>query len=432
VQPPASDPGAEVKALILTREYPPDVYGGAGVHVSYLARELARLIPVEVRTFGDQDFEEGNLTVRGYGAAGGTPDAPEPFTGALQALRVCVGLNARPIDADVVHCHTWYAHFGGVLARLLYGRPLVVTAHSLEPLRPWKREQLGRGADLSAWVERTALETADAVVAVSQEMKRDILRHFAVPAARVHVIHNGIDTGEYHPVTSRERLDRYGIDPARPMVLFVGRISRQKGLVHLIEAIPHLEPSAQVVLCAGAPDTPEIAREVEQAVRRVRATRDGVVWIPDMVDRTTAVELYSQAAVFCCPSVYEPFGIVNLEAMACETPVVASAVGGITEVVVHGETGFLVEVDRKADSSFAALNPARFSRDLARHLNALLADPALRRTMGVKGRQRAEALFSWRAIARQVLALYGALLESAPAGAGAEVRAHGAPPTAPA
>ena len=426
---------SELKALILTREYPPDIYGGAGVHVSYLARELARLIPVEVRTFGEQAVEAGNLVVQGYGAAAaGAAGAPERFRMALQALSVGIGVNARPIDAQVVHCHTWYAHFGGVLARLLYGIPLVVTAHSLEPLRPWKREQLGRGADLSSWIERTALETADAVVAVSAEMKGDILRHFDMATDKVHVIHNGIDTEEYRPVASRARLDRYGVDPRRPYVLFVGRISRQKGLGHLINAIPDLEPRAQVVLCAGAPDTPEVARETEDAVRRVQVARGGVVWIREMVDLATAVELYSHAAVFCCPSIYEPFGIINLEAMACETPVVASAVGGIKEVVVHGETGYLVPLDREAEPPYEPREPERFSRDLARHLNALLADEPLRRMMGVKGRQRAEALFSWRAIARRVLALYRSLVEPAPGAArplGAEVPDDAVPPAGP-
>jgi len=401
-----------MRVLVLTREYPPDVYGGAGVHADYLSRALAKLIPVEVRTFGDQDMRAGNLVVRGHRFAQAVPEAaPEKFLIALQALRVCASFAARPIDADVVHCHTWYAHFGGMLTKILYGIPLVITAHSLEPLRPWKREQLGRGADLAAWIERSAMEAADAVVAVSQDMKADILRHFRVSPEEVHVIHNGIDTEEYRPVQSRQRLHQYGIDAGRPYVLFVGRVSRQKGIVHLVNAIPHIDREAQVVLCAGAPDTPEIAKELEDAVRRVVATRGHVVWIRDMVDRPTAIELYSHAAVFCCPSIYEPFGIINLEAMACETPVVASAVGGIPEVVVHGETGFLVPVERQAESSFDPADPAQFSQDLARAINALLADAALRKAMGEKGRRRAEALFSWDAIARKVLALYEVLVE---------------------
>ncbi|HEY7677879.1 MAG TPA: glycogen synthase [Candidatus Methylomirabilis sp.] len=404
-----------MKVLLLTREYPPDVYGGAGVHVDYLSRELARLIQVEVRTFGDQDMRAGNLVVRGQGAAGTGPgDRPEQFLSVLQALRVCIAFNARTTDADIVHCHSWYTHLGGLLARPLYGIPLVVTAHSLEPLRPWKRDQLGRGADVSAWVERAALEAADAIVAVSQEMKADILRFFSVDAEKVAVIHNGIDTEEYRPVGGRERLRRFGIRPERPYVLFVGRLSRQKGIIHLVHAVRYLEPGAQVVLCAGAPDTPDIAREVEDAVGRVQAARDGVIWISEMVDRPTAIALYSHAAVFCCPSIYEPFGIINLEAMACGVPVVASAVGGIKEVVLHGETGFLVPLEQQPASPFEPLHPDKFARDLARHLNALLADEALRTGMGAKGRQRAEHLFSWRAIARQTVALYESLLRDAP------------------
>jgi len=404
-----------VKALLLTREYPPEVYGGAGVHVDYLSRELAKLIPVEVRTFGDQDAQTANPAVRGFRfAEAGLEGAAGTFLPALQALRVCTGFPARPIDADVVHCHTWYAYFGGLLAKLLYGIPLVVTAHSLEPLRPWKREQLGRGADLSGWIERTTLEAADAVVAVSREMKADILRHFSVAPQKVHVIHNGIDTEEYRPVSSRGRLERYGIDPAGGYVLFVGRISRQKGILHLVNAIPHLDPGVQVVLCAASPDSTDIAREVEEAVRGVAATRGGIVWVREMVDRPTAVELYSHAAVFCCPSIYEPFGIINLEAMACETPVVASAVGGIPEVVVHGETGFLVPLEQQAEAPFEPVRPDRFSQDLARSINLLLVDADLRKAMGAKGRRRAEALFSWRAIARRVLALYESLVQKGP------------------
>jgi starch synthase len=406
-----------VKILLLTREYPPDVYGGAGVHVEYLARELAKLASVEVRTFGHQAIEAGSLTVHGHGAAGAEGNDPEtPYATAVRAMRVCLSL-ARPTEAEVVHSHTWYAAFGGVLARLVHGVPLVVTAHSIEPLRPWKREQLGRGADVAAWAERIAIESADAVIAVSTEMRRDLLRHFTVAPERVHVIPNGVDTDTYRPVPNRGRLERFAIDPARPYVLFVGRISRQKGLLHLIRAIPDLAPGAQVVLCAGAADTPELAQEVEAEVARSQATRSGTVWIPEMVDRETAVELYSHAAVFCCPSVYEPFGLINLEAMACEVPVVATAVGGIPEVVVDGETGRLVPVDLvERDGAVEPRDPGGFARDLASAINELLADAALRRTMGVKGRQRAEALFSWAAVARRTHALYQALASAASAG----------------
>jgi glycogen synthase len=406
-------PPSEIKALFLTREYPPEVYGGAGVHVDYLTRELAKRIPVEVRTFGDQARSDRNLEVHGFRfAQRGSEDAPENLRLPLQALRVGIGFAGRAVGADIVHCHTWYAHFGGLLAKILYGVPLVVTAHSLEPLRPWKREQLGRGADLAAWVERTTLEAADAVIAVSQEMKADILRHFRVPADRVAVIHNGIDPDEYRRVEARDRLVRFGIDLTRPTVLFVGRISRQKGILHLLAAVPHLDPLAQVVLCAASPDSQEIAREVEAAVVQAQAGRPGVVWIREMVDRPTAVQLYSQASVFCCPSIYEPFGIINLEAMACETPVVAAAVGGIREVVVHGETGFLVSVAQRAAPSFEPVRPDEFARDLARSINTLLADPALRLRLGAGGRRRVEEGFSWRAVAEKTLDLYRALLHA--------------------
>jgi glycogen synthase len=394
-----------MRVLLLTREYPPEVYGGAGVHVEYLARELARLARVEVRAFGRQHVEAGALSVHGHGDAAGCGPAAA-YAPVLRALRVDLSMASASTEADVVHCHTWYSHLAGVLVRLLHGIPLVVTAHSLEPLRPWKREQLGRGADVAAWVERTAIESADAVVAVSSEMRRDVLAHFAAPPERVHVIPNGVDVDTYRPTAGRARLDRFGIDPARPYVLFVGRISRQKGLLHLLRAVPDLPPDVQVVFCAGAPDTPELAREVEAAVTALRARRPGVVWIPEMVDRATAVELYSHAAVFCCPSVYEPFGLINLEAMACQVPVVASAVGGIPEVVVDGETGVLVPVELGGDGGGEPRDPAGFARDLARALTAIVADPDLRRSMGVKGRERAEAQFSWAAVARRTLALY--------------------------
>ncbi len=401
---------SDLRALLLTREYPPDVYGGAGVHVDYLSRELAKLMAVEVRTYGDQHIRAGNLAVQGFRSAqDGVPETPEKLAMPLAALRVCLGFAARPAAADVVHCHTWYAHFGGLLTKILYGVPLVITAHSLEPLRPWKHEQLGRGADLAAWIERTALEAADAVVAVSQEMRSDILRLFRVPSERVHVIPNGVDTDEYRRTASRERLDPLGIDPARPYVLFIGRISRQKGILHLLRAVPYLDRQAQVVLCASSPDSQDIAREMEAGVAAAQASRDGVIWIRDMVDRRTAIELYSHAAVFCCPSIYEPFGIINLEAMACETPVVASAVGGIREVVVHEKTGLLVPLAQQTEPPFEPVNPEEFARDLARAANALLADPELRRRMGADGRRRAETMFSWRAIAEATAALYRSL-----------------------
>jgi glycogen synthase len=397
-----------VKALLLTNEYPPHVYGGAGVHVDYLSRELARLIEVEVRCFGDQDVDAGRLRVRGYPGAGDAVAAtPRELRSPLDALARCVAFAAAPIEADVVHCHTWYTHFGGIAAKLLYGLPLVITTHSLEPSRSWKREQLGRGYDLSTWVERTALEMADAVIAVSGSMRDDIGRLFAVDPARISVVYNGIDAGEYQPVERRDALARYGIDPAVPYVLFVGRVTRQKGILHLLAACERLAPGSQVVLCAGAPDTPEIGAAVSAAVRALRSRRAGVVWIEEMVDRRTAVELYSHAAVFCCPSIYEPFGIINLEAMACETAVVASAVGGIPEIVVPEETGVLVPFAAHPDGE--PIDAAAYARDLAAALDRLLADSALRRRMGVAGRARVLRQFTWQAIARRVVALYESL-----------------------
>lgn len=400
-----------MQALILTNEYPPNVYGGAGVHVEYLVRELARLIDVDVRTFGEQDQPGSPLQVRGYPTRLRLDATPEPLRPLLRAFDRDLAFMSDPIDADVVHCHTWYTHLGGIVAKLAYGIPLVVTTHSLEPLRPWKREQLGGGYDVSSWVERTAVEMADAVIAVSEGTRVDVLGNYDVDPGRVHVIHNGIDTDEYRPGPETDALERYGIDPDAPYALFVGRITRQKGIVHLVRAIRHMAPGYQVVLCAGAPDTPEIAAEMEAAVAEARQDREGIVWIAEMVDKPTVRQLYGHAAVFCCPSVYEPFGIINLEAMACETAVVASAVGGIPEVVVPGETGLLVPFEPAGDGSFEPRDPDRFERDLAAAVDELMADPARREAMGIAGRARAVDHFSWAAIARQTADLYAALVD---------------------
>jgi glycogen synthase len=398
-----------VRALILTNEYPPNVYGGAGVHVEYLTRELARLIDVDVRTFGGQELDEGRLRVRGYPVAHDLSAAPEQLRPVIGAFSRDLSFVADPVTANVVHCHTWYTHLGGIAAKLAYGIPLVVTVHSLEPLRPWKREQLGGGYDASAWVERTALEMADAIVAVSRGTMADVLRLFDVTPDRVHVIHNGIDTDEYRPTPATDALERYGIDPSVPFILFVGRITRQKGIVHLVRAIHHLDPGVAVVLCAGAPDTPEIAAEMEAAVGEARAGHPNVHWIAEMVDKPTVRQLYTHAAVFACPSVYEPFGIINLEAMACETAVVASAVGGIPEVVLDGETGILVPFEPAGGESFEPADPEQFERDLASAINALMAEPDRRTAMGLAGRQRAVEQFGWASIARQTVELYRSL-----------------------
>lgn len=400
-----------MKTLLLTNEYPPNIYGGAGVHVDYLSRELAKLMEVEVRCFGDQKEDLGNLQVRGFGA--GTPEmtCPKPLQSPLGASRRCVDFNGAGISADLVHCHTWYTHLGGIMAKLNYGIPLVITVHSLEPLRPWKREQLGGGYDFSLWVEKTALEMADAVIAVSEETKRDVLSLFDVKEERISVIHNGIDLSEYRAVENPSALKALGVDPTRPFVLFVGRITRQKGIIHLVRAIRNLNPGFQVVLCAGAPDTPEIAAEMQQAVAAAREHHGEIVWIEKMVTRPEAIALYSAASVFVCPSIYEPFGIINLEAMACGTPVVASAVGGIKEVVVDGETGFLVPLKQMTESPFEATEPEVFASDLAAKINLLMADPELAAKMGAAGRRRAEEFFGWDAIARKTERLYAKLLQ---------------------
>jgi alpha-maltose-1-phosphate synthase len=399
-----------VKVLFLTNEYPPHIYGGAGVHVGFLSRELAKLMPVEVRCFGDQRVEEHNLKVTGFEVDTSNFTCPKPLRSVFGAVRRCTDFNTTNIDANLVHCHTWYSHFGGILAKKNYGVPLVITVHSLEPLRPWKREQLGGGYDFSLWVEKTALEMADAIIAVSRETKSDIERLFDVDPARVHVIHNGIDLEQYRKVDSIAALKRYGIDPNKPYLLFVGRITRQKGFQHLLRAIQFMDQDFQIVLCAAAPDTPQMAEEMKTAVECAKAQRPGITWINEMVDQIATRELYSHAAVFVCPSIYEPFGIINLEAMACETPVVASAVGGIKEVVVDGETGFLVPLGQTTEGSFEPTNPEKFARGLAERINQLMKSRQLREKFGKAGRKRAEEQFSWASIAQQTKALYDTLV----------------------
>ncbi|KAB2639223.1 MAG: glycogen synthase [Verrucomicrobia bacterium] len=400
-----------MKTLLLTNEYPPNIYGGAGVHVDYLSRELAKLMEVEVRCFGDQRNHVGNLEVRGFGIGLPEMTCAKALQSPLGAARRCVDFNGAGITADLVHCHTWYTHLGGIMAKLNYGIPLVITVHSLEPLRPWKREQLGGGYDFSLWVEKTALEMADAVIAVSEETRSDLRSLFNIPEERMTVIHNGIDLSEYTATKNPETLRALGVDPTRPYVLFVGRITRQKGIIHLVRAIRHMNPDFQIVLCAGAPDTPEIALEMQAAIAEARGIREEIVWIEKMVSRPEAIALYSGAEVFVCPSIYEPFGIINLEAMACGTPVVASAVGGIKEVVVNGETGFLVPLKQMTESPFEATDPEAFANDLATKVNLLMADPVLASKMGAAGRKRAEELFSWDAIARKTERLYAKLLQ---------------------
>ena len=395
-----------MRVLLMTNEFPPNIYGGAGVHVEYISRELSKLTPVEVRSFHAQDFTKNQLRVLGTKIDASGYGCAKELVSPLKALSTCLTFNAQGIEADVVHCHTWYAHFGGILAKILYGIPLVITVHSLEPLRPWKREQIGRGYDLSSWIEKTALEMADAVVAVSKSTREDILRLFDVDPAKVPVIPNGIDTDEYKPTPDPSVLVRYGIDPAKPYVLFVGRMTRQKGLLYLLQAISQLDTDTQVVLCAGESDTPELQKELEALIAELKAHRPGIIWIAEMVSRPTTIALYSQAAVFCCPSIYEPFGIINLEAMACNTAVVGSKVGGIAEVVVDGETGLLIDAKISPTMPHDPTDPKGFAAALAGGINRLVRDPELRKKMGAAGRQRVLDNYSWRSIAEQTLALY--------------------------
>jgi starch synthase len=390
------------RVALLTREYPPEVYGGAGVHVEYLSRELRELVDLSVHCWGAPRPEPQVHAYSAWEALSGT----EPELTALQAVSIDLLMAARVKDAQLVHTHTWYAQFAGHLAKLIHGLPHVATVHSLEPLRPWKAEQLGGGYALSSFCERAALEGADAVIAVSQGSRLDILSAYPeLHPDRVRVVLNGIDADEYRPDPATDVLERLGVDPGRPTVIFVGRITRQKGVAHLIRAAADFAPEAQLVLCAGAPDTPEIGTEVAELIRALIERRDGVIWLDQMLPKREVIQLLSHATVFVCPSIYEPLGIVNLEAMACETAVVASATGGIVEVVVDGETGLLVPLEQAA-GSIEPVDPHAFAREFAAQVNRLLSDPALAQEMGRAGRRRAIEHFGWRTIAEQTLTVY--------------------------
>jgi len=425
---------------LMTREYPPYVYGGAGVHVEYLSRELAKAIEVEVHAWGETP-EAWSLSDPELPHAKNLQvffNQPWPmitnggdvkFKGALEALSLNLLQQLHLEKLDLIHTHTWYVSMAGFWAKKLHNIPFVMTTHSLEPLRAWKAEQLGSGYALSSWMERTAIVDADAIVAVSNGTKADILRAYPdVDEKKIHVIYNGIDLDQYQYNSATDALDKYGVDKTRPYVLFVGRITRQKGVTHLVDAIPHLPPGTQVVLCAGAPDTAEIATEMREKVRaltihdrsgRAAATGPGggshnIVWIEQMVSKEEAIQLYSHCAVFCCPSVYEPFGIINLEAMACKAPVVASATGGILEVVIpegksEPPTGILVPFDADPSTGFPT-DSQKFSRDLAARITELLADPAKAKKFGEAGRKRVGEHFSWKAIAAQTIAMYEKLI----------------------
>jgi alpha-maltose-1-phosphate synthase len=398
-----------VRVDILTKEYPPKIYGGAGVHVAELVRALRARDDVDarVRCFGGPRDEPGTT---------GYDDLPQLASAntAVQTLGVDLTMAGDCIGADLVHSHTWYANMAGHVASLLAGVPHVVSAHSLEPMRPWKAEQLGGGYAVSSWAERTAFEAAAAIIAVSAGMRLDVLNSYpSVDPATVHVVHNGIDSQQWQRDSSVGALDvvrRHGIDPGRPSVVFVGRITRQKGLPYLLRAAAQLPPEVQLVLVAGAPDTPQIYAEVEELIAELRDKRHGVVWIAEMLPRTEVIALLSAATVFACPSVYEPLGIVNLEAMACGLSVVATATGGIPEVVVHGETGWLVPIEQATDGSGIPVDPHRFVSDLAAALDEALADPVRARAFGQAGRERAVESFSWSSIGDQTMTVYESAL----------------------
>jgi alpha-maltose-1-phosphate synthase len=399
-----------MRAAIVTREYPPEVYGGAGVHVEYLVRALARHVTVDVHCFGKpRSAPEVQRAYEPWSELGGS----EPELAALRTLSVDL-LAARHVrGVDLVHTHTWYANFAGHLAKLAYGIPHVMTSHSLEPLRPWKVEQLGGGYAISSFCERTAIESVDAVIAVSEAMKADILRAYpAVSAARVHVIHNGIEPDEYQPDTRTDVLARHGIDGRRPYAVFVGRVTRQKGIVHLLRAFRHVDRSLDLVLCAGEADTPEIGAEFRSLSAEIQRERGGITLVEGMLSRPEVVQILSHARLFVCPSVYEPFGIVNLEAMACGVPVIASAVGGIPEIVVEGETGHLVRFDGDGTPKNEPKDPETFARDFARLMNELGTDRERARRFGEAGRARVVERFSWNSIAERTAALYRSLSKS--------------------
>jgi alpha-maltose-1-phosphate synthase len=387
------------RVALLTREYPPEVYGGAGTHVEYLARELRGLAEVSVHCWGKPRDEPGVTSHEPWDAI----SEPKPEAAALQAMSINLATAAAVKGVELVHSHTWYANFGGHLAKLMWSIPHVMTIHSLEPLRPWKAEQLGGGYALSMFCERTSIEAADAVIAVSHGVRGDILSCYPqVKPERVHVIHNGIDPEIYRPQRSEETLTRFGVDPSKPFAFFNGRITRQKGLQLLLAAALKMDPSHQLVIVASSPDTPEIAAEVSELAERVRSERGNLVWIDHYIPLQDLIHLHSGASVFVCPSIYEPFGLVNLEAMACETAVVASRVGGIPEIVVPGETGYLV--DYRPD------DVESFTSGLAARVDELLSDPALATKMGRAGRERVLRHFGWPAIAAKTVELYDSLL----------------------
>ena len=404
-----------MRIALLSNEYPPHIYGGAGVHVDYLTRELVTLENgkhcLQILCFGEQKTSSENIMVQGILSRADLPFQDSRHKKLFDALYRNLVMAGSVKEADLIHCHTWYTHFAGCLLKELLDIPLILTVHSLEPHRPWKEEQLANAYAVSTWLEKTALLNADGVIAVSKSMKEDVQQLYGISAEKIRVIHNGINLDHYKPTFDEKIISSYGINPNKPFVLFVGRITRQKGIIHLINGIPHIDSAIQIVLCAAAPDTQAIDKEMKEKIEEARGnSKNQIIWISEVVPEDHLAVLYSHASVFVCPSVYEPFGIINLEAMACNTPVVASAVGGIREVVVHNETGLLV--DFESGDYFEPKRPEQFSRDLAAAINQLLASPEKLKTMGIESRKRVEQYFSWENIARQTLTYYRLVIET--------------------
>ncbi|AWH84126.1 glycogen synthase [Flavobacterium album] len=396
-----------MKIALFTNEFPPNIYGGAGVHIDFLSRELARLADVEVRCFGNQEEHKDAMNVIGIQPSlNQMVDPNNPHIKMFQNLSRNVEMSQHTLQADVIHCHTWYTHLAGIYSRELLQVPLILTTHSLETHRPWKIEQLGNGYFLSRWIERQAYNAADGVIAVSEQMKEDVVEAYGIEPKKVTVIHNGIDPDFYQPTFDNSVLQEYGIDPNVPFVLFVGRITRQKGISQLIEAAHYFNKNCQVVLCAGAPDTPEIAKETEGLINTLKAQRDGIILISEMLPRDKVRVLYSHARVFACPSLYEPFGIINLEALSCGTPVVGSAVGGIPEILTGGETGYLIPLESVSRTDLNPKDPQAFQKAFAEKINLLLDDEGLAEQMGKAGRQRVLEKFSWESIAKTTYNYY--------------------------
>lgn len=396
-----------MKIALFSNEFPPNIYGGAGVHIDFLSQELAKLAQVEVRCFGNQLEENDAMNVVGIQSSlTKMEDDTNPHIKMFHNLSKNVEMSQHTMQADIIHCHTWYTHLAGIFSRELLQVPLILTTHSLETHRPWKVEQLGNGYFLSRWIENHAYNTADGVIAVSEQMKTDVVEAYGINPKKVTVIHNGIDPEFYQPTFDTNLLLEYGINPEIPFVLFVGRITRQKGISQLISAAKYFDENCQIVLCAGAPDTPEIAKETEELISDLKATRNGVILISEMLPREKIKVLYSHARVFACPSLYEPFGIINLEAMSCETPVVGSAVGGIPEIIVEGETGYLIELESVSRTDFNPKNPVEFQKNFASKVNQLLADEKLATAMGKAGRKRVLEKFSWESIAKTTYNYY--------------------------